>query len=949
MKRLRLSSYALAASLSFLMTDSGRAQQGTPNEFLLRVGRVHVGDGRVLEDVRIRVRDGKFTAIEADKGEVPVGVKVHDLRRMSIMPGLVAAHSDLVAVELEANLSPGSVAADQFDLYAKYDQLVRSGLTTVYLSPGRQRLVSGQGSVVKLAGKDPMQRMLKAQAALRVAVDEVARRNVPAIFEPTEAPTDDDPLLPARQQWGSTRASQLQALATAFAEARVDGLERGGVGSDLVRYPLEPLRQVLGRELPLRISTSSAADAWAALAWARGTGARSVLEKPVDATPLRDELARLEVPVVFAMPLRPHTSNGGDFEEDPDRRRLARPEAVGELARAGVRVAIVPASDEDLDKLRMLAGLAGRFGLPARSTLASITLDAAKILGVESRVGSIEVGKDADFVILTGAPFDARTQVEAVFVEGHEVHAREDKAPVFAIRASRVLRGDGEEYRNGVVIVKGGKIIDVGNIPVPGGIEVIDAGDAVLAPGFIAAATRLGLHGDAGGRFPAPTTADLTRALRGDDPAYRAALEAGITTLYVTPDDSGLVGPRVTAIKTAGTPEGFVVRDVVGIRMALSAGGDAGKKQLLDAIAKAKAYIDPPKAAPAAAPASPANNAAAKPEDSKTETKDDAKDKEKKDGADEAPFVDKITGVWKGSVNGGPLPNAIPFEFDAKLTDKTKVTGTLQAQSPIPMPPVQFSGTFENDVLELEGEVPQLGKLSLKGQYTDGVIAGKIASAQGELDFTMKKDGEVPVVAKPKKKKEGDKKDESLEPFRRVFAHEAALVVRVSNAEAAKAAIDAIAVQSKLKLVLAGNARSVVEEGVRAPSDVRIGFLLGAEEVVRSEKGEVQNMADEVKKLGFDVIFVSRAQTGTRYLPVHAAWAVSNGFGTRDALAAISAAPASRFGIEDRVGRLVVGNDADLVLWTGDPFDLTSRIQAVWVDGKLAVDHLQVESSTENK
>ncbi|MCA8972551.1 MAG: amidohydrolase family protein, partial [Planctomycetes bacterium] len=431
------------------------AQDAKPADLLLRVGRVHVGDGRVLENVRIRIHEGKFQSIEPDTGALPEGVEVRDLRRMSLMPGLVAAHTDLVAVDLEPNLSPGSVAADQFDLYRKYDALVRSGLTTVYLSPGRQRLVSGQGSVVKLAGNDPMNRVLRPQSAMRVAVDSSARNGIPAVFEPTESPTDDDPLVPARQQWGSTRASQLQALDNAFAEARIEGKERGGVGSDLVRYPLDPLRQVLRNELPIRLATGSAADAWAALTWAKSIGAKTVLEKPDDVVPLRDDLARSDVPVIVAMPLRPGAPNAGDYVSDPDARRVSRPEAAGELARAGVKVAIVPPSDQDLDKLRMLAGLAGRYGLPARSALASVTLEAAKMLGVDARVGSIEPGKDADFVVLTGAPFDARTQVEAVYVDGNRLFTREDRAPVFAIRAERVLAGDGQEYRNGVVVVKG--------------------------------------------------------------------------------------------------------------------------------------------------------------------------------------------------------------------------------------------------------------------------------------------------------------------------------------------------------------------------------------------------------------------------------------------------------------------------------------------------------------
>lgn len=925
---------------ALLLAPTLVAQDEAPADLIIRAGRAYVGDGRVLEDVRIRISDGKITSIGQDTGALPGGVAVRDLRRMSVIPGLVAAHTELTAVDLEANIKPDSVAGDQFDLYRKYDKLVRSGLTTVYLSPGRARLVAGQGSVVKLAGTDPLNRMLAAQSALRVAIQPSSRRNVPSIFEPVESPTDDDPLRPARRQRGSTRASQLAALRAAFTEAKDTELARGGIGSDLVRYSLDPLRQVMSGELSVRLATGTAADAWSALDWANSVGAKAILERPADVIPLKDQLNN--VPVVLSMPLQPHRTNPGDWQDDADLRRVARPEAAGELARAGVRVAIVPPSDQDLDKLRMLAGLAGRFGLPARSTLASITLDAAKILGVEDRVGSIEVGKDADLVVLTGAPFDARSQVEAVMIEGTEVYSREETAPMFAIRAARVLTGDGNEYRNGVVVVKGNKIIDVGDIPVPGGIEVIDAGDAVLAPGFIAAATKLGLHSDGTARFPAPTATDVVAALDAADPAFRDALEAGVTTLFVTPDDAGLVGPRVAAVKTAGDAEHFVVQDVTGIRMALSAGGDAGKKQLLAAIKKARDYVDPPKKAPKKPTAKP-GDASKKPE---TKTPDAKKDGEKKDDKEAAkPFVDVITGLWKGTVEGGPIPQPVPFELRAKLTDKTKVTATMQAQAPIPLPPIEFTGTFVDDELELSGEVPQLGRLDVKGTHSGGKISGTITSSQGGIDFSMSRaDGPV-ADAKPKKKKvEKDKKNEALEPFRPVFKGDAALVVRVANSAAAQAAIEAIAVESKLKLVLAGNARAVVQDATRVPDGADVGFLLGANEVAWEEKGKMHNVAEDLTALGYTVILVSRAQSGTRYLPVHAAWAVATGFSTRHALAAISSSPAACFGLDGRVGRIAVGSDADLVLLSGDPFDLTTRVQAVWVDGKLRVDNLEFEA-----
>ena len=326
---------------------------------------------------------------------------------------------------------------------------------------------------------------------MRVHISPSARRNLPPLFEPPESPTDDNPLLPGRRQRGTTRASQLAVLDTAFTEAKDASLQRGGKGPATMRYSLDPLRQVLAKKLPVRLATYSAADALHAITQLQDLGVSVVLERPVQVGPLASMLAEKQIPCVLAMPLRPANLNPGDFKKNDETPR-ARPEAAGVLARAGVRVAIVPASDGDLSKLRMLAGLACRFRMPKRNALGAITLEAAKILGVDARVGSIAEGKDGDLVALSGDPFDARSQVDIVLSDGQIVHERKDSEAVFVLRASRVLLGDGREHAPGTVVVRGGKIADVGtNVPVPPGAEIIDFGKSVLAPGFVAAATRL--------------------------------------------------------------------------------------------------------------------------------------------------------------------------------------------------------------------------------------------------------------------------------------------------------------------------------------------------------------------------------------------------------------------------------------------------------------------------
>jgi imidazolonepropionase-like amidohydrolase len=918
---------ALALTALLALTGTTVAQDG-PRDLLVRAGKVWVGNGQVLEKVRILIKNGKIDRITKDEGDLPDGVAVQDLRRRTLIPGMIAAHTDLAATDQVRNLTPDVVAADQFDFFRKWPQLVRTGLTAVYLSPGRSRLMPGQGSVVKLAGRDSETRLLKEASALRVQISPTARRNVPAVFEPTVSPTADDPLLPARRQRGSTRSSQLDVLARAFAEARDPDRERGGEGKQL--YWLAPLRAALGGTLKVRLAAQTAADALYGLDLLSELGIAAVLERPTQVLPLRDRLAGDNTPCIVQIPMRPGQPNPGDLQPGDERKPRLTPEVAGRLAEAGVAVAVVPASDSDLDKLRMLAGLSCRWGLSPEKALAAITLEAARILGVDDRVGSIEEGKDADFVVLSGDPFDARSQIEHVFVDGESVWKRKVSQATFAIRAGRVMVGDGTEHRDAAVVVRGSKIVYVGpDTALPPGAEIIDASDAVLVPGFIAAASKLGLHSDATGtaRFPATTDVDVAGALESDDPVFRPALEAGITTLFVTPDDSGLVGGRVCAVKTHGDGEGFVVRDVTGLRMTLSAGGAAGKKQLLAVIKKAKDYINPPK---------------------KKEVK---KKPEPKKEVPKKP-VDVISGSWKGTVSGGPLPQPMSFTAEMTLSDKTKVEATLTI-SAMPIP-VKFTGTFENNFLKLEGNAPPpIGALKCEGKYESGKITGTITGSQGALSFTMERtqaaeEGEGETAAPPKEEKK-PKKDEKLEPWRPVLDGKAALVVRAANAEAALAAMEAIAKESKLKLVLAGNARDVIRKKIRPPQDTSVGFILGCNEVLFEQKGKAQNVAQDLADLGYRVVLVSRAQLGTRYLPVHAAWAVATGFDPRRALSSISGAPAQCFGLGDRVGRLAEGCDADLVLLSGDPFDLTTRVRAVWVNGIQRLNRMEGNKKKESR
>ncbi len=877
----------------------------------IRAGRVYVGDGRILKGVRLFLKDGKIQKIEEDKGPIPKGIKVVDASRNTLMPGIVAAHSDLAAQDVEDNLRPDLVAGDNFDSFAQRARLLAGGVTTLYLSPGKRRLVPGLGSVVKLAGAGKEARNLENVAGLDLNLTR-SSRVPPAVFEPVAAPTADNPLVPARKQWGTSLASQIEILEKAFNLAKDPSVRTApefGKKADL-----GPLRAVMQGTLPIHLHAETTREILQGLELAKRLGASVILDRPQEAGALKSLLGQKAITTILSLPLDPARPMQGDYRIQ-EGKPLNSPATPGILSKAGVPIALVPSSDRDLDKLLMLAGLACRYGLPEHEAIKAITLEAARASGVADRVGSLEEGKDADLLILTGDPFDARTRILGVWIDGENAYAKKGIHKTFAVRAGRILLGDGTEQRNSLVVVQDGKILDFGpEAMIPPGAKIFEFPDAVLMPGMIAAATKLGLHQSSGSRITAPTSVDIAAALNPADPAFREALEAGITTLFVSPDDSGFISSRVPAIKTFVAPgedkSAFLLREVAGIRMVVGRGGKAGVTQILGYLKKAKDYLYP-KAAP-----------------KKVVKKTQVASTKKKD---------PISGTWKGTVKAGPMSSEISAQMSLK---GNKVTATFQAKMAGPRK-IKVVGNWTPPRLTFRANI-QGASVQIIAQVSEDHMEGSVKGAPipVSISFELDREGGSGAKAAPEDESENqDKTNKSLEPFRAVFEKKAALIVSCANRDAAQAAVDSILVKSQLQLVLQGAARQIAENPLKLPKGTRITILLRPEELGYEEKGVYYSLGTALTRQGLDIALITRAQIGTKFLPVHAAWAVSQGLDPKLARKAITGAPAAGFGLDKHIGKIDRGCDADLVLLNGDPFDLRSRIMKVWVNGTLAVDH----------
>jgi imidazolonepropionase-like amidohydrolase len=377
----------------------------------VKARRILTMAGPPIEDGVVLVRGGRIEAV--GKVEIPPLARVIDAGDGWICPGFVEAHSQagldranemqpvVPFVSVLDSLDPGAPALE--------DQL-REGVTTLLVIPGNDTQIGGQGILVKPRGRTVEEMLVRRAAGLKIGLGPVR---------------------------STTRAGQLAAIRKAFRdaeEARRNAERRRAEAAATPGGAPEPedgrrraILDLLEGRTPAYIHAPLAMDADHGLALAKehGLAARFVLGPDAwrAAALLRAaQAAAGEGKVLFAL---------DPVLEVEDRDDDAAVEAVREVAgilhRAGVRFALT--SDEGSGPTRYplyQAATAVRQGVPREEALRAITIHAARFLGVDDRVGSLEKGKDANLLLLTGDPLSAQTWVDRVILEGEVAYERKE-------------------------------------------------------------------------------------------------------------------------------------------------------------------------------------------------------------------------------------------------------------------------------------------------------------------------------------------------------------------------------------------------------------------------------------------------------------------------------------------------------------------------------------------
>jgi imidazolonepropionase-like amidohydrolase len=381
-------------------------------------GRVVPVTADPVENGTVLIEDGKITAVGADLA-VPDGAQVIDAAGQWVLPGFIEVHGH-VGVHEEAKGWAGSdtnemtepVTAQVRALDAinpadlGFRDAITGGVLAVNVNPGSGNPIGGQTVALRCWGRTVDEMLLREPSGLKSALGENPKR---VYGEQGKMPSTR--LGTAAVIRGAFVAAA-NYLAKLDAEAAKPEADRKPVDRDL---KLEALGRVLRREIPWRQHCHRADDIATALRIAEEFGYDLVIDHGTEAHLVADLLAARNIPVIIG-PL--FTSRS---KVELLNRSLANP---GRLARAGVTIAIT--TDHPVVPIHFLvhqATLAVKEGLDRDTALAALTINPARIAGVDGRLGSIEPGKDADLVLWSGDPLDVFSRAQRALIGGREIYS----------------------------------------------------------------------------------------------------------------------------------------------------------------------------------------------------------------------------------------------------------------------------------------------------------------------------------------------------------------------------------------------------------------------------------------------------------------------------------------------------------------------------------------------
>ena len=357
------------------------------------------------------IDNGKISAIGAGLA-VPAEAQVVDASGMYVYPGLVEAHGhiglDGWAVGYEGDdyneyndpVTPHLRAIDGINPFDEsLRDAVRGGVTTLCTGPGSSNVLGGTFAAFKPVGRCIDDMCLLPKAAMKCAFGENPKRYY-------------------KDKRISSRMNTAALLRETLFKAGEYMAKLDAAGNDPSKKPtfdikLHAMLPVLRREIPLKAHVHQANDILTAIRIAREFDVKLTLEHVTDGALIVEELARADLPLAVG----PCFGQPGKIELQ---HKSWQTPAI--LNAAGCRVSIITDSPvTQQSHLRFCAAMAIENGMPPFDALRAITVNPARHIGVGDRVGSLEVGKDADIVLASGSLFALQTRILATYIDGNRV------------------------------------------------------------------------------------------------------------------------------------------------------------------------------------------------------------------------------------------------------------------------------------------------------------------------------------------------------------------------------------------------------------------------------------------------------------------------------------------------------------------------------------------------
>ena len=379
---------------------------------LIKNGLIHDAVHRGAYIADILLAGGKIAGIGTDL-TAPADAEIFDADGLDVYPGFVDAHTHIGLDgygigyegcdynEMNDIWTPQLRAIDGINPRDPSLAIARkAGVACVCTGPGSANVLGGTFLAMKTVGDRIDNMIVKDPVAMKCAFGENPKRCY-------------------RDKCDSTRMSTAAFLRGALMQAKDYGARKQAANGDVTKMPaynqkLEALLPVLAGEIPLKAHAHQANDIFTALRIAHEFGLRITLEHVTEGHLIVDELAKeKDVP----MAVGPSLTHASKFELQ--NKSWATP---GVLAKAGCHVSII--TDNSVipqQYLPLCAGMAVKAGMDEFDALKAITINPAEHIGVADRVGTLEVGKDADLVITAGCPFEVLTETRAVFIDGNRV------------------------------------------------------------------------------------------------------------------------------------------------------------------------------------------------------------------------------------------------------------------------------------------------------------------------------------------------------------------------------------------------------------------------------------------------------------------------------------------------------------------------------------------------